>query len=107
MDKLFLEECLNNGMSTRDIEKICDKKHNTINYWIHKYELMSLSKFSKLEQFKFEKIDSKEKAYALGFILADGAIKTIWLILRYSYTTKRFWISFQTSLMEEFVLTEL
>ena len=41
MDKLFLEECLNNGMSTRDIEKICDKKHNTINYWIHKYELMS------------------------------------------------------------------
>lgn len=75
MDKLFLEECLNNGMSTRDIEKICDKKHNTINYWIHKYELMSLSKFSKLEQFKFEKIDSKEKAYALGFILADGAIK--------------------------------
>ena len=30
--------------------------------------------YSKSDNYKFEKIDSKEKAYILGFILADGAI---------------------------------
>ena len=28
MDKKFLEDCLNKGMSTRDIEKICNKHAN-------------------------------------------------------------------------------
>lgn len=74
MDKNFLEECLNKGMSTRDIEKICDKSHNTISYWIQKYDLQKKSKFYKTDNYKFEKIDTKEKAYALGFILADGSI---------------------------------
>lgn len=39
MDKKFLEECLKNGMSTRDIEKVSDKDHRTISYWINKYNL--------------------------------------------------------------------
>ena len=74
MDKNFLEECLNKGMSTRDIEKICDKNHHTISYWIEKYELQKQSKFHKTDNYKFEKINTKEKAYTLGFILADGSI---------------------------------
>lgn len=74
MDKKFLEECLKKGMSTRDIEKICDKKRSTILYWINKYGLKDNMKFQKKDNYKFEKIDSPEKAYTLGFILADAAI---------------------------------
>ena len=40
MNKEFLKECLEKGMSTRDIEKICDKKRSTIAYWINKYNLI-------------------------------------------------------------------
>lgn len=74
MDRKFLEDCLSKGMSTRDIEKICDKKRSTISYWIHQYNLAEDMKYKKLGNYAFEKIDTKEKAYALGFILADGAI---------------------------------
>ena len=74
MDKKFLEDCLNKGMSTRDIEKICNKHRNTISYWIHKYGLDENMKYKKNEKFIFEKIDTKEKAYVLGFILADAGI---------------------------------
>ena len=74
MDKEFLKECLDKGMSTRDIEKICDKKRSTISYWIQKYDLTENMKYKKNEKYKFEKIDTPEKAYALGFILADAAI---------------------------------
>ena len=74
MDKNFLEECLNKGMSTRDIEKICDKKRSTISYWINKYHLKEKSKYNKTENYRFEKIDTPEKAYCLGFILADSDI---------------------------------
>lgn len=74
MNKEFLEECLEKGMSTRDIEKICDKDHKTISYWINKYNLQDKSKYRKTDNYRFNKIDTKEKAYALGFILADSAI---------------------------------
>jgi len=74
MDKDFLEKCLNSGMSTRDIEKICDKKRTTISYWIHKYGLTENSDYKKTPNYSFEKIDTPEKAYILGFILADAAI---------------------------------
>jgi len=74
MDKEFLEKCLIDGMSTRDIEKICGLKRSTISYWIDKYNLKEISKFKKSDVYSFEKIDTKEKAYALGFILADGCI---------------------------------
>lgn len=61
-------------MSTRDIEKICDKKRSTISYWINKYNLIDSSHYQKHDNYRFEKIDTKEKAYVLGFILADSAI---------------------------------
>lgn len=74
MDKEFLKRCLKKGMSTRDIEKICDKKKTTISYWINKYGLQDESFHQKHDTYKFNKIDTKEKAYILGYILADGAI---------------------------------
>ena len=74
MDKKFLEECLQNGMSTRDIEKICDKDHRTISYWIKKYNLSNQSKYKKTDNYKFNVIDTPEKAYILGFMLADAGI---------------------------------
>lgn len=74
MDKEFLEKCLNDGMSTRDIEKICNIDHRTISYWVNKYNLSQLSRFAKKDVYTFGKIDSKEKAYVLGFILADSGI---------------------------------
>ena len=74
MDKKFLEECLQNGMSTREMEKICDKDHRTISYWIKKYGLSDKSKYKKSENYKFGAIDTPEKAYILGFILADAGI---------------------------------
>lgn len=75
MDKNFLEECLLKGMSTREIEKICDKDHRTISYWINKYNLSDMSKYRKNPSYKFGVIDTPEKAYVLGFILADGSIE--------------------------------
>ena len=77
MEKEFLIGCLSNGMSTRDIEKICNKKRSTISYWIDKYELNQQSIYKKNDNFLFEKIDTKEKAYCLGFILADASINNL------------------------------
>ena len=74
MDKDFLENCLEKGMSTRDIEKICDKHRNTISYWIKKYKLENKMKYAKKDNYRFDKIDTPEKAYILGFILADAGI---------------------------------
>ncbi len=74
MDKAFLEKCLGAGMSTRDIEKVCGLKKSTIGYWINKYGLNEQNRFKKLDKYVFEKVDTKEKAYVLGFLLADSAI---------------------------------
>lgn len=74
MDKNELKQYLEAGLSTRDIEKITGLNHRTISYWVNKHGLNNLSAFKKSPNYKFNKIDSKEKAYTLGFILADGAI---------------------------------
>lgn len=74
MDKNYLEKCLKNGMSTRQIEKDCGLSHSTVSYWISKYGLNDKAKYRKYDNFKFEKINTKEKAYILGFLLADAAI---------------------------------
>lgn len=74
MDKEYLKECLDKGMSTRQISNECGLHHNTISYWITKYKLNDTGKYAKLPKYAFEKIDTKEKAYVLGYILADGAI---------------------------------
>lgn len=47
---------------------------SNIGHWISKYGLNHLSKNYKLDKYRFNKIDTKEKAYVLGFILCDAAI---------------------------------
>lgn len=74
MDKDFLKKSLSDGMSTRDIAKLVGKERSTVSYWIHKYDLMEYSKFQSHIPYSFEKIDTKEKAYSLGFILGDSSI---------------------------------
>jgi len=74
MNKELLEQFLSDGKSTREIQEIIGLHHNTISYWINKYNLNDKSQYKKSENYTFTKIDTKEKAYILGFILADGAI---------------------------------
>ncbi len=74
MNKIELENYLSQGMSTREIGVLVNKHHNTVAYWIHKYQLDDMSRYKKTPNYQFGKIDTKEKAYALGFILADSSI---------------------------------
>ena len=74
MDKDTLRNYLNKGLSTRKIADLCGLHHNTVSYWINKYGLNDQSKYCKEPNYKFEKINTKEKAYCLGFILGDACI---------------------------------
>lgn len=74
MNKEFLISCLNNGMTTREIGKICGKDGRTVSYWVKKYELSDLYHFKKLPSYNLETIDTPEKAYLLGFMLADSSV---------------------------------
>lgn len=76
VSKEDLVKYLSNGLSAKDIENITGIEKTKILYDIKKYELNSLNKYYKpkyVEDF-FHKIDSKEKAYMLGFLLGDGSI---------------------------------
>lgn len=78
MDKQFLIECLEKGMSTRQIEALPEVniKRSAISYWINKHGLKDYMKYRKPEYNEnyFSVIDTKEKAYILGYTLADGYI---------------------------------
>lgn len=78
MEKQFLKECLEKGMSTRQIAALPDVNitSKTICYYIHKYELEEFMKYKKpkYDEQYFDMIDTKEKAYILGYCLADGYI---------------------------------
>lgn len=75
MSKDELLKLLLDGKSTRDISKELGIGKSTVSYWIQKYNLQDFMKYKKHESnYNFIKIDTKEKAYALGFILADGDI---------------------------------
>lgn len=78
MDEQFLKECLQKGLSTRDIEKLpnVNVTYRTINYYIRKYNLEQYLYYKKpkYNETYFSEIDTKEKAYILGYLLADGYI---------------------------------
>lgn len=63
-------------MSTRDIARQDDVNisYKTISYWINKYELNNLMKYKKSNYNSnyFNNINSKEKAYIVGFLAGDG-----------------------------------
>lgn len=74
ISKSQLIEFLEKGYSSRDIEKETGIKYWNVLYYIKKYELNNINKYKKLEYQDnfFSKIDTKEKAYILGFFLGDG-----------------------------------
>lgn len=77
LKKEVLINYLNQGLSTRDIEKISGESKSNIGYWINKYDINKYMKYQKPEYKNinyFNKIDTKEKAYILGFIIGDGYI---------------------------------
>ena len=77
MDKELLEKYLEEGLTQREIAKIVGKGKSTVGYWITKYGLNDKSKYAK-PKYKdprmFNKIDTPEKAYIIGYTLADGYI---------------------------------
>lgn len=75
MDKLKLKGYLDEGLSTRAIGRITNKHRNTVSYWINKHDLGDYMKYKKPQYYDihyFSKIDTKEKAYILGFLLGDS-----------------------------------
>ena len=74
MEKEQLKQWLIEGKSSRKIGEIVGLSGRTVCYWIKKYDLKEYSKFQKRVALNLGKIDTREKAYALGFILCDGHI---------------------------------
>lgn len=79
MNKNKLIKLLNEGKTHREIGEILGKSKSTVGYWISKYKINNLSA-SKMIEYKdkyfFEKIDTKAKAYILGFTLGDAYINS-------------------------------
>ncbi len=77
MNKELLEKYLEEGLTQREIAEIVGKGKSTVGYWITKYGLNDKSKYAK-PKYKdprmFNKIDTPEKAYIIGYTLADGYI---------------------------------
>ena len=65
---------ISHGLSSRDSEKITGISSSTISLVNKNYGLNKAFNKNKLDNYRFNKIDTKEKAYALGFILADAGI---------------------------------
>lgn len=78
MDKDFLKMQLTRGLSTREIARLPEVTvgYRTILYYIHKYQLEDLMYYRKpiYNESYFNVIDTKEKAYIVGYTLADGYI---------------------------------
>ena len=76
ISKSELIEYLKQGLSAREIEKITGINYNLIYYYIKKYNITELMSYKKplYQKDFFNKINSKEKAYTLGFLLGDCSI---------------------------------
>lgn len=78
MNKEKLIELLESGKTHEEIAIITGYSKSNVTYWINKYDINSYSKnINKIyypDKYFFNKIDTREKAYILGFILGDGYI---------------------------------
>lgn len=79
-DRQWLQEQYDNGRKSIEIAKMCGVSDSTISYWAKKLEVNNHNLKSRasrkryLNEHYFDVIDSEEKAYWLGFIMADGCI---------------------------------
>lgn len=62
------------GFSTRQIAEMTGESKSNIQYTAKKYNLNNFWNFQQSPIYKFNIIDTPEKAYTLGFILCDGSI---------------------------------
>ena len=74
ISKELLENFLKEGKTTREIGLILGVANTTINRYIRNYNLNNLYSKPKYLPYHLTKIDSKELAYMLGFIIADSSI---------------------------------
>ena len=75
MSKEELLKLLLEGKSHKEIAEILHIGKSTVGYWIKKYDLNEYNTHKPPKPaYNFNKIDTPEKAYTLGFILADGDI---------------------------------
>lgn len=74
MNKEKLEKYLKEGTTFRKIAKLENISSSTVDYYVDKYNLRKFVINQKPIVYHINKIDSKEKAYILGFIAGDSAI---------------------------------
>lgn len=74
MDKEFLRDLVSKGVSSRKIGEMVGLHRNTVSYWINKYGLEDEQHYRQRPSTEIGKIDTKEKAYLVGFIAGDGWI---------------------------------
>ena len=72
--KEMLEEYLSEGKTNREIADIVGCVKSNIGHFITQFGLTEMQRKHKLPNYRFGKIDTKEKAYVLGAICCDGAI---------------------------------
>lgn len=74
ISKELLENFLKEGKTTREIGVILGVANTTVSRYIRNYGLSGLYKKPKYLPYHLNKIDSKEVAYMVGFIIADSSI---------------------------------
>lgn len=74
ISKELLENFLKEGKTTREIALELGVANTTISRYIRNYSINNLYKKPKYLPYHLTKIDSKELAYMLGFIIADSSI---------------------------------
>lgn len=77
ISKRALIEHLEEGRTHREIAEIIGKGKSTVGYWIKRHGLKDKQKYAKPNYNDinyFEKVDTKEKAYIVGFLLGDGTM---------------------------------
>lgn len=74
LNKKLLAKLLKEGKTQKEIADITGYSKSNIGYWVTRYNLNNLSLYHKTETFNFNKIDTPEKAYVIGFIICDGHI---------------------------------
>lgn len=75
VSKELLENFLKEGKTTRDIGSLLGISNSTVSRYITYYGLGSLYRKPKYPPYYLTRIDNKELAYMLGFIIADSDIR--------------------------------
>ena len=77
-DKETLEELYSQHKSTYKVAEVFGVNHKTIAAWMKKHKIQTVgsqgARKNNLNHDYFQNIDTEEKAYWLGFIMADGCV---------------------------------